>query len=503
MSSLLNTKPLEEISEAHILNENLLKNWKLLVNGKVPEWITAEDNSVSLFPNSDDLSFYHFMNGYLDLLFSEQNHISGHRIRLLYTMHCLNHVLKGQASGEEASDKGFTRCRVLILAPTRFVCWEIVQFLTKLAPMKKKILNLSRFEEEYGSDDSWNIPEKQADYRHIMRGNPDDNFKIGLAFQKSSVRLYSPFYGSDIIIASPLGLKLATGVDVNESDAENEEIDTDILSSIEVLVCDRLDMVRQQNIQHLESVLNSMNKMPKKLRDADITCLRPAFVDDKSRFLRQSILLTDGKYADVKSIFRRLCTNYRGKLELGREVNSSLVETTGLQHMFHKVYCRSPIQLHDDICKAFCEKLWPQYLSQLDGLLIVLPGVLDYLQVVSHLKQVDETEWCACTEHSTNKQLSKSRVQFFEGKKRFMFITERFLFFKRYKIKGVKNVFFYTPPRLSSLFAEILTWVDNQLDAVSIVSFTNFDGFALERLAGKEKSRRMLNGTPNKIYLFN
>jgi hypothetical protein len=49
------------------------------------------------------------------------------------------------------------------------------------------------------------------EYYHIFKGNIDDCFKVGIKFTKKSLKLYSPFYSSDLILASPLGLRMIIG----------------------------------------------------------------------------------------------------------------------------------------------------------------------------------------------------------------------------------------------------------------------------------------------------
>lgn len=74
---------------------------------------------------------------------------------------------------------------------------------------------------------------------------------LGLAVLQKSIRLYAPFYSSDIIIASPLGLRTVIG-------AEGEQKrDYDFLSSIEILIMDEADIYLMQNWEHVLVILFS------------------------------------------------------------------------------------------------------------------------------------------------------------------------------------------------------------------------------------------------------
>ena len=52
-----------------------------------------------------------------------------------------------------------------------------------------------------------------ADYDELFAGNIDDHFRIGVGISKGTMKLYSKFYESDIILASPLGLRTVIGAE--------------------------------------------------------------------------------------------------------------------------------------------------------------------------------------------------------------------------------------------------------------------------------------------------
>ena len=77
-----------------------------------------------------------------------------------------------------------------------------------------QIENQSRFLFEYGlpsgavdklaTSDTGAYP---RDHIETFKGNVDDSFRVGIKLTRKSVKMFSEFYGSDIIIASPLGLR--------------------------------------------------------------------------------------------------------------------------------------------------------------------------------------------------------------------------------------------------------------------------------------------------------
>lgn len=74
----------------------------------------------------------------------------------------------------------------------------------------------------------------------LFAGNTEDTFKVGLSLTKKSLKLYADFYSSDIIVASPLGLRMIIGAEGER----NREYD--FLASVEVLVLDQTELFLMQ-----------------------------------------------------------------------------------------------------------------------------------------------------------------------------------------------------------------------------------------------------------------
>jgi U3 small nucleolar RNA-associated protein 25 len=126
-----------------------------------------------------------------------------------------------EPSPESLQDQGFTRPSTLILLPFRNSAIRWMQSYLAHFPTKSnkdsQVHNYARFLAEFslpeGSVDKLvDGPEAKiypADHIETFKGNIDDNFRFGVKITKKAVRFFEKFYGSDLIVASPLGLRLA------------------------------------------------------------------------------------------------------------------------------------------------------------------------------------------------------------------------------------------------------------------------------------------------------
>lgn len=108
--------------------------------------------------------------------------------------------------------------------------------------------------------------------------------------------------------------------------------------------------------------------------------------------------------------------------------------------------------------------------------------------------------------YSSNSEISRARTLFFKGKKAFLILTERFHFYRRYRIRGARTVVFYAPPDHARFYAEFLHTpfiptkkgegeAPVEVDEGEITSralFSRFDVLRLERVVGSENAKQML-----------
>lgn len=116
---------------------------------------------------------------------------------------------------EDVQDQGFTRPSVLFLLPFRSSALDWFHAITSHTPSPAfQIENQARFVSEYGL--SPGVVDKLAtadpgtyppDHVETFKGNIDDNFRVGMKMTRKSVKMFAEFYGSDMILASPLGLR--------------------------------------------------------------------------------------------------------------------------------------------------------------------------------------------------------------------------------------------------------------------------------------------------------
>ncbi|NXN08071.1 DIEXF factor, partial [Indicator maculatus] len=464
------------------------------------------------------------MNTYRDLFYPERNALTnGEEIRLVYCLHALNHVLKANAqvlsnnakrrdqkpgSDDDYRDQGLTRPKVLMIVPFRECALRIVHIFISLLEVNAKrkidVSNKKRFKGEFGSDPEEKPPnlKRPEDYEAVFAGNIDDHFRIGVAVLQKSMRLYAPFYSSDIIIASPLGMRTVIG-------AEGEKKrDFDFLSSIEILIIDQADIYLMQNWEHVLHLMKHMNLLPLESHGVDFSRVRMLNLNNWSRYYRQTLLFSALQDPQINSIFNKHCFNYVGQVAIRNvPLNGSISQiVVQLPHVFRRLEAENVTSVIDTRFQFFIDKVLPEYRDAImSHTLIYVPSYFDYVRLRNYFKKEDLNFAHIC-EYTKKGAVCRARRFFLKGEKQFLLFTERFHFYKRYMIKGIRNLIFYELPTYSHFYSEICNMMkatDNGVDATwtCTVLYSKYDAQKLAAVVGIERAAQMLQSKKN-VHLF-
>lgn len=482
------------------------------------------------------------------------NHVMTSRIRILRHNRQLRELEEeGQAANGDKEDlyrdQGFARPTVLILMPTRGCCYSFVKnHLLPLLGDSPSVEKMDRFEAEYGKpeveDDEEEdaatrrrrqkiLSEKGSDWRELFGDdvNNDDDFRLALSINpkggkrsdaisdsNTSVKLFTDFFRSDIIIASPLGLKMT-------ATSESGDFQADYLSSIEICLVARADVLMMQNWDHMNDVLSLLNQQPNETNETDFSRVRPYFLDGHAAKYRQLIMLAPFMDPFFSSCFKRYATSWNGQVRFRRRVAADTASISKVllptQQIFQRVSCSSAANQTEDRLKYFVNVVLPQINKpsyKQKHTLIYVPSYFDYIALRNALlKRELEPYFVSVTEYSRTSEITRGRARFLQGRKPWMLYTGRANFFLRHKIKGARHIIFYGIPEHPEFYPEHVNLLNEGLQtskmteedastsqstsASSLVLFTKFEAHALERVAGSTNCSKMVKGEKT-TFLF-
>ncbi|XP_058801898.1 U3 small nucleolar RNA-associated protein 25 homolog [Phymastichus coffea] len=465
---------------------------------------------------------FSIINNYQDLLYAEKTFVNESQIRFIYCLHVVNHILKNRTKilhhnakiqkakltdmgeiPEEYRDQGLVRPKVLILVPFRHSCLKIVEILISIFIGEDKggsVINKKRFMEDYGGSKII-MPKKNPkpeDYEQTFQGNTDDTFKIGISITKKALKLYSDFYSSDIIISSVLGLRMTIGAE------GEEERDYDFLASIELLIMDQMEIFFMQNWDHLLHILEHMHLQPKNSHGIDFGRVRSWCVNGWSKYYRQTLIFSNIHLPEIHGIFNKKCFNYAGKVKV---VNPTLVGSAAqvilqIPQVFHRFNVNDYSKAIDIRFEFFITKILPQYRdSIMNHTLIFVPSYFDYVKLRNYFRK-EELSFVQICEYSKPAKVARARDMFFHSDAHCLLYTERFHFYHRIRIKGIRHIIFYAPPAFSHFYSEMCNLLQEAYQnpksgsasnmTVTII-YCKYDILPLSAIVGSERASKMVN----------
>ncbi|XP_057651506.1 U3 small nucleolar RNA-associated protein 25 homolog [Diorhabda carinulata] len=495
---------------------------KSQIVGNLPKVNKAIINSEKFTPLQEEM--FSIINNYQDFYYPERTFSNSEEIRYIYCVHAVNHILKTRLKvihhnarltkkdeiPEEFRDQCLVRPKVLVILPFKDAAYKTIQIIISLIISEDKgnVMNKNRFIEDYTGKELF-FPKKNPkpeDYELLFQGNTSDDFKIGITVTKKSLKLYSDFYSSDIIVASPLGLRTIIG-------AEGEsERDYDFLASIELLIMDQTDIFLMQNWDHIIHILNHLHMQPKSSHGTDFSRVRLWSLNGWAKYYRQTLIFSSNNLPEINAIFNKKCHNYAGKVKVINPVELGCISQVVVQvpHVFQRFDCQNAAEAIDSRFEFFINTILPQQKESLmKHTLIYIPSYFDYVRVRNYFKKEDISFVQIC-EYSKDGKVARARDMFYHGDAHFLLYTERFHFFHRKRIKGIKHILFYQLPTFPNFYSEIcnllqetiLNKKSSGLSNLSVsVMYSKYDVFQLSAIIGVEKSRKMLH-SDRKVHMM-
>lgn len=448
---------------------------------------------------------------YMDLLISGRSWDNYEEYLNLTILHLINHVYKTrdrvlknntkikeaqekheEIDTEKLRDQGFTRPKVLAILPTRDAAYKFVNRIMKISGLKQSE-NKKRFKDAFYAENDFG-DSKPEDFQQTFAGNTNEVFCLGVKFTRQALKLYSSFYACDLIIASPLGLRLIV----------DQKKDFDFLSSVEICICDQLDAIAMQSWSNIKIIFNKMNLTPKDSHDCDFSRVREWCLDEKSKFLRQTILLGSYITPEMLSLFNKSCLNVAGKFR-SRTVDPGIIASNNIhiRQMFIRTGLHGFSQDSDQRMAYFSNSLLPSIMrgAQTDGIFIVAPTYTDFVVLRNYLEKNDYS-YVSVSEYTPPSQLGRGRTFFADGRAKIMLYSARLHHYRRYGIKGIKTVVFYGLPDNPIFYQEFLrslarTVIEKQIDPDLLKMYTlysKWDALKLERVVGTKKMPALMEG---------
>nr|CAB3451748.1 unnamed protein product [Digitaria exilis] len=304
----------------------------------------------------------------------------------------------------------------------------------------------------------------------------DDNTYLDQGFTRPKVLFLLPLKSfarrvvKRLIQLSPLPQKKIDGGEYGK------EKDFDFLSSIEIVVVDHADVISMQNWAHLEAVFEQLNHLPSKEHGTNVMRIRPWYLDQHAQYYRQTILLSSYLTPEINALFNGSCFNYEGKIKMVTEYTGVLPKIQlEVQQLYERFDASSIAEAADARFDYFCNKVF-----------------LRQAATVSNPLPIRAT---------SQQDISRSRLWFFEGKKKILLYSERSHFYHRYKIRGTKHLLIYSLPERKEFYPELVNMLGESENRKCNVFFSRLDLLKLERIVGTSSARRLISSDKS-MFVF-
>lgn len=349
--------------------------------------------------------------------------------------------------------KGFTRGRVLVVCPYKVDCYNMVATIidmvnaSVIAKGKKPKTNfkLQKFQEEFFSEDT----------------SFDDSFRLGICIQNDKVQLYVPYTKADIIIGSPLGLRLASMGHDDDEEAQEEvgsKSSNSFQSSVEILYIDKAHLLFMQNFEHVRELMTNLNLMPKHSDCVNnFNEIRPYFTENLSQFYRQNIVYTDYNFNELNNLITKNFVNYEGLLKekIFFEPVIKAQNYMNINFEFMRIDVEDHLEEFDKRFNYFVNNFWERIRKKdtMHKMVIFCNSYFEFVKLKAHFKKVNSPV-AFISEYTELYKVKTKIANYRRGVYQYILISERAHFYRICNVRDFEHIFFYSPPNNPAIFSE-------------------------------------------------
>lgn len=276
-----------------------------------------------------------------------------------------------------------------------------------------------------------------------------------------------------------------------------------------------------QNWEHVEFVLDHLNIQPKEAHGCDFSRLRNWYLDGDSQYYRQTIVFSAFITPDLGKIFSKRMKNVAGKIKFHPTYHGALLDLDiQVKQTFYKL-SSSVLEKEPDVrFEMFTTGIMPSIakssmqLESNQAVLVFIPSYLDFVRIRNFMSSSSMTHnlsFGAISEYSEHAEVRRARSLFVSGRHKVLLYTGRAHHFRRYHLKGVKEVIMYALPDNANFYRDIVGGyigssitsgqIDNTHTKVRVL-FSKWDAFKLERIVGSARTKKMLYESLGDVFEF-
>ncbi|KAL9647883.1 hypothetical protein ABK040_008156 [Willaertia magna] len=486
------------------------------VNNNLNDALQNSTTPITNFRNEFQSRLFTILNDYRDLYFPNAG-IDNYKLCVeTYTLHVVNHILKTKRyewyNDKKRSfytkqqylvrDDGFNCCKALIIVPNRYSAFLIIELMMELFPKLLSIRRKEAFELTFGEDEDEEKEKKSKPfwYQEIFEGNTNEDFSLGLALKENhgQLEIMAPIDEADIIIATPLGVI-----------KDNPKKYKGYLSSVDICIVDRCEMLLMQNWEHLIDLMNKLNEEQKNnfTFDLDFDIIKEYLIHGFGSYFRQTLVFSGFMNPDINNLVTNYCKNMRGLVKVRNFYEGVIRPITGkIPQIFERINCEDPEEIEEKRFNYFANTIFPRFKNSADGrFLIICSNYVDFVRLRNYFDQYN-IPFQGVSEYSTNYGKILGRFKS-DDTTNYLIYTERHFYYHCPKLSqfDVNQIVFYNLPEnafIYQLWAEKAIKIKKDYPSCRILSlFTPFDALKLERIVGSKRCRILLS-SDNDIHLF-